>query len=115
MRSTSIISITIEEVCLHANARSTPPRRCYPTPMFGATRPDGYRGFRGLGRDPSGALGFDQRKGRRVGRDGDPVIEGVRIQPGDLARHANGLRFAASPRTNENPTSPQLKGRLSPG
>src|SRR4051812_26199139 len=94
MPSTSIISITIEEICLHADARSTPPRRCYSSPMFGATWPFCYGSRRGLGRDSPGALVFDQRKGRRVGRDGDPIIEGVRLQPGDLARHANGLRFA---------------------
>jgi hypothetical protein len=57
-----------------------------------------------VGCHATGAVRRCQRKGRRIGRDGDPAVEGVWLQSGDVARNADGLRpLAGSQPNRENP------------
>lgn len=60
-------------------------------------RVNGRPGGRGAGREPVGVVPIDQRACRRVGRDGDPPVEGLRLHAGNLVEDADALRPRANP------------------
>ena len=51
----------------------------------------GDAGGTGAGRHASSIVRSGQRKSRRLGRNGHPPVESVRVEPGDVAWDADGV------------------------
>ena len=71
------------------------------------------RAAEGLGRLPAGALGVVERTHGGFGRDGDPAVEGLRLDARNLAEDADGLRPPAGPRPRRRDGGRALRGGLS--
>ena len=85
--------------CLRPCRCTIPPsRRHRPATVSRASWLVGHAGGRGARRHAAGALGTGQRERPGFGRHGDSPVEGVRLDAGDLARHADGTRSLAGTR-----------------
>ena len=67
-------------------------------------------GCRRSGSHAPSPLRSRERERRNFNRNGDSSVQGVRVEPGDLARHADGLRSVAGPEPHQSDHSREIRG-----
>ena len=90
----SIILITTRSLC-HGNEHPRPPRRHRSRGLPEAIGPVGHRRCKAARHRAPDAFQSRQREGVGFDRDGLSSIEGIRLHPRNVARHAAGLRPCA--------------------
>ena len=89
--------LSLRERTYYGHARPAAPGRHRSAAVPGTAGPYGDPGCRGAGRHAAGAFGIAERANGNLGGDGDPAVEGLRLDARNVAGDADGVRSLAGP------------------